>query len=118
MIFKFNKPAMRIRMTKEELQEFFKYLVKCDQELKFRNYGVFQEREIFMRWHFYEVGTKIFNKLGKLYYEPLSKKTSIVINFPEQKTLSFIFQRVECDPFVLQMQPRFIHNLVLHEKNL
>ena len=114
-MIQFNKPPITVKLTKEELNEFWLYLNESDKNgftgvNNFVRYG--GDREEFMQWHVKELATKTLNKLTKLTHEKANKKTTIKINFCEQKTLSMLFKRVGTTPFFLQMQPRFLVGLV------
>ncbi len=113
MSIKLNTPPIAVKMTKQELNEFSIYLKNCSEQgfsgINFFKHQV--EREMFMKWHLRELFTRVINKLMKLHHDSHSKKLTFQIYEPEQRTLSHMFKRVDCNPYFLQMQPRFLHEL-------
>lgn len=109
----FNPPPVKIPMTKEEMQYFFHYLSKC-YDIGFtgiHDYKFKADREYFIKYHLKELANKIFNKLMKLHFAIGTKKISISVSEAERYSLMFLFKRVDCDPYILSIQQRFINQL-------
>lgn len=114
MIITYKQPLITIKLTKEEISELCIYLQKCDREgfTGINFFNAHKERERMYKWHLAETFTKVVNKLCKIQLHPRTYKTSIKFNEIELHTLSVMFKRVDCTPFMLQLQTRFIKNLV------
>jgi len=113
MPLQLNSPPLRITLTKDELQHFFYYVNACLQQgfTGMNHYDHKAEREWFIRWHLVEVQTKTTNTLMRNYHAASDKKLYLRLNEPERHTMAYMFQRVDCDAYVLQMQPRFTTKL-------
>lgn len=115
MSLELNTPPIKVKLSKSELNEFWLYLLNCDK-YGFSGINYFAklnpEREDFMQWHLRELSSRVINKLMNLRHKPDSATVTIAVYDPEQKTLSRMFQRVDCTPYMLQLQPRFLSELV------
>lgn len=114
MIVSFNPKANNIKLIKSELLELWLYLNRCDMEAfnGIHNYKHVPDRELMYKWHLKEIASKVFAKVMYYNSEPNSKKLFIKVTQIEQHTLSVMFKRVDCTPYMLQLQPRFINGLV------
>lgn len=118
-MLEFNKPPIEVKLTKEELQEFW---IFCNDAINtgftgINNFSRFEpEREEFFMWHMKELATKTANQLIKVQHHLKTKNTKIKVNYMEQRTLSKLFNRVNQRPFLMQMYPRFIKGLQPLEK--
>jgi len=113
-MIRLNAPGTRVKTTKEEMQELMKYLNHCSRS-GFTGpnfYGtVNREREYFFKWHLLEFTSKVATKLLKMTYDPGTKKATLTVNEPEQYALSAMFKRVDCSPYMLSLQTKFINGL-------
>lgn len=110
----FNPQPLPIRLTKCELTELWQYLCKCDREafVGVNNYNRFmKDREYMYHWHLKEIANRVLLQLLKHSQALNSKKLSFRVTEIEQKTLSILFNRVDCTPYMLQLQTRFINHL-------
>jgi hypothetical protein len=114
MIFIQKQRLITIRLTKEEITELCIYLTRCNREgfSGINRYHAHKERERMYQWHLYEVFIKVVTKHSALYHKANLYKTTLKLNEIELHTLSVMFKRVDCTPFMLQLQTRFIKNLV------
>lgn len=114
MIITYKQPLIAIKLTKEEISELCIYLQRCDKEgfAGINNFHNHKERERMYKWHLSETFFKVVNKLCKIQLHHRTYKTSIKLNEIELHTLSVMFKRVDCTPFMLQLQTRFLKNLV------
>ena len=113
MSFKLNAPGIKVQLVKSDLPIMIQYLIVCDKSgfVGPNRYTHNREREYFFKWHLYEFQSKITNKLWSLQNEPHNKKVNLKVTEPEQYALSAMFQRVDCDPYMLSLQPKFINGL-------
>jgi len=113
MIFITKQQLINIKLTFEELKELAIYLVRCNNEgfAGINRYHAHKERERMYQWHLYEVVLKVVKKQMTLGNVHSSKKTSLNFNEIELHTLSVMFKRVDCTPFMLQLQTRFTKKL-------
>lgn len=108
-----NPPPIKVKLIKSELNVFFQYLNKSvtDAFTGIHHYHHQKEREFFLKWHLKELIGRVFEKVLSVFHYPDHKNISLSITQAEQQMLSQIFQRVDCCPYMLQMQPRFINQL-------
>lgn len=113
MSFKLNVPGIKVPLVKSDLYELQQYLIDCDNSgfVGPNRYTHAREREYFFKWHLYEFQGKIVNKILALHHEPKNKKVKLTVTEPERYALSAMFQRVDCNPYMLSLQPRFINGL-------
>lgn len=113
MAFTLNKPGLKVPLIKSDLILINQYLVSCDQSgfVGPNSYNHNKEREYFYKWHLYEFQSRVANKLLALYHHPESKKVNLIVTEPEQYALSAMFKRVDCCPYMLSLQNRFINGL-------
>ena len=116
MIFIEKQQLIPIRLTKEEVTEICLYLQRCDREgfSGINRYHAHKERERMYQWHLHEVFIKVVTKRLAVQHKANLYKTTLKLNEIELHTLSVMFKRVDCTPFMLQLQTRFIKN---HVKN-
>lgn len=110
----FNPPAISIKLIKSELVELWQYLNKCDKEAfsGIHHYKHQLDRELMYKWHLKDIATKVFAKVFAVHHEANNKKVALKLTQIEQHTLSVMFKRVDCNPYMLQLQTRFINGLV------
>jgi len=110
----FNSPPVPLRLHKDELLELWNYTTKC-LEYGFIHDNEYirgqRDREYFYSWHLKEIAHKSFYKLLATRHHPGNKKLSIKLLDPERRTLSIMFNRVPCTPYMLSLQERIIHQL-------
>ena len=109
----FNSNPIPIKLNREEVAELWKFLLCCHNTgFSGKNdYTVLphsQFREYSYRFHLKELCNKVFLLAKK---EAGRKNFIIKVSEIEQRTLSIMFNRVECSPYMLQMQEKFIKNL-------
>lgn len=110
MIFIQTKPLTPVKLSYDELVELFYYLAKCEKEAftGIHRYHAHKERERMYQFHLSEV----FFKVAKKYDIHKKSKITLKLNEIELHTLSVMFKRVDCTAYMLQLQTRFIKNLV------
>lgn len=110
MIFVQTQPLTAIKLNHDELVELFFYLVRCEKEgfSGIHRYHAHKERERMYQFHLSEV----FLKVAKKYDIYKKSKITLKLNEIELHTLSVMFKRVDCTAYMLQLQTRFIKNLV------
>lgn len=108
----FNPKPIHIRLTKKEISELQQYVYRCNIEgfVGINNYQRFNpEREYMYRWHLndfcFKISKKRFSDLTKLQY------VTIAITEIEKRTLYAMFNRVDCGPFMLELQKKLIKKL-------
>lgn len=114
MIIIEKQPLIAIKLTKEEITELCIYLQRCDKEgfSGINRYHAHKERERMYKWHLAETFIKVVTKRLAVQHKANNYKTSLKLNEIELHTLSVMFKRVDCSPYMLQLQTRFIKNLV------
>ena len=113
MSFTLNKPGIKIPLLKSDLQLINQYLITCDKAgfIGVNSYNHNKEREYFYKWHLFEFQSRVANKLLSMYHSPNEKKVKLLVTEPEQYALSAMFKRVDCDPYMLTLQTKFINGL-------
>jgi hypothetical protein len=109
----FNPKPVEIKLSREEIAELYNYLVKCDAEgfsgiNNFKNHA--RDREFMYHFILKDILFKVFSKSFTL-LTTQNKSFRIKVSQIEQKTLSVMFQRVDCTPFMLTVQEKFINQL-------
>jgi hypothetical protein len=113
-MIRLNLPGTKVKTNKTEMQALMNYLNSCSRSgfTGPNNYGtVNYEREYFFKWHLLEFTSKVATKLLKLSHEPGSKKVTLLLSEPEQYALSAMFKRVDCGPYMIALQTKFITGL-------
>jgi hypothetical protein len=108
----FNPQPIYIRLTRKELLELSKYLFKCKAKGFVEGndyYTINKEREFMYQWHLNEISFRIYSKHYKKVID--RKQYSIKVTEIEKKTLLVMFQRVDCSPFMLELQKKLIQKL-------
>lgn len=111
----FNPNPYPLKLDKNELLYLWEYLTECMDKgfVQSNDYARWShEREYFYAWHLKEVCHKVFYKLLSMAHDHGSKRVTIKLQDPERKTLSIMFNRVPCDPYLLNLQERIIHQLI------
>lgn len=95
-----------MRLTKIELQHLIVYLERAKTEAfqRIHNYKFQKDREEFYQYFLQTISEKILNKLANLAKKNGESKVTILVNFGEEKTLRTIFQRINCNEYVYQLQ--------------
>lgn len=96
----------KMRLTKIELQHLIVYLERAKTEAfqRIHNYKFQKDREEFYQYFLQTISEKILNKLANLAKKNGESKVTILVNFGEEKTLRTIFQRINCNEYVYQLQ--------------
>lgn len=97
-----SKDFKRYHFNDTDLAQFKQYLFVCEHTgfIGINNYRKIQDaREFFYRWHLTQLIKKVHKK----------RKGEIWLQFtwPEIKTLHAMFQRVDCDLKMQEIQRRF-----------
>lgn len=107
----FNPLPIAIILTRDEIAQLWQYLLKCDKEgfTGIYDFNKFKDREYMYQWHLKELEQKVFNKVINM---SDSLKFKVKFSQIEQKTLTILFQRVECS---LELQTNLKKNSNYHE---
>ena len=114
MLHPFNTKEIRIKLNDLQVQTLYNYVSKCI-EIGFVSHNDFhhvaKEREFFYKWFLKDLLKQLFTKGFKI-IATQQKNHVVILNEAHQRTLSIMFNRVECEPYMLTLQPLLLKNLL------
>ena len=110
-----KQKELAVKVTLNELITLMSFLSDC-HTIAFSGpnnyYPVAKEREYYYRWHLTAFAWRVI----RLCIVNTGKETTTMVRLKvseaEQRMLSAMFKRVDCSPYMLQLQERFIKNLL------
>ena len=114
MLHLFNTKEVRIKLNALQIETLYNYVSKCiDTGFVLHNdyQRVSKDREFFYKWFLKDLLHQLFNKATKIVSRP-QLNYIIVINEAHQRTLSVMFNRVDCEPYMLTLQTLLLKNLI------
>lgn len=112
-----NQP-LKVKLSREELTYFIQYLLKCYDEINDmeesqtdnKHLPVNRRTQLIDRF----IHAELINALVKKYttINPFQLIITINVNEIQQNFLSILFNRFNSDAYILQLQERFIKNLI------
>ena len=108
-----RSPDKKLQVTKEELQYLVAYLDRS-KTIGFIGVNFYKhqsDREELYKFSLLTLSEKLLTKLFKNSHSIQEKKISFPINFAEEKTLIVMFNRVDCDSYLLALQSKILLRL-------
>jgi hypothetical protein len=108
-----RQPDKKLQLTKLEIQYLVAYLDKSKSVgfIGVNFYKCQRDREELYQFSLLTLCEKLMTKLFNNAHSITEKKISFPINFAEEKTLLAMFQRVDCDSYLLAMQSKILLSL-------
>lgn len=104
---------MKIKTTKEILQNFLQHLTEYIAYEKIRPWSKDEIKELLVITCLEDLREKIINQLFRIRNEDLNKKTSVTITHTQRVVLSCIFNRYQVKPVLLQLEFQILNNLTI-----